>query len=292
MIDLSQLPPPDVVEALDYESILAAMLADLQARDQAFTALLESDPAYKILQVAAYREVLLRQRVNDAARGVMLSFAVGSDLDQIGANFNVGRLLIRAADATAVPPTPAMYEADADFRVRIQLALEGITTAGSVGSYVFHALGASPDVKDVSATSPAPGVVEVYVLARSGSGAASPGVLSAVSAALNAEDVRPLTDSVSVQSAQIVPFSIDARIHVAPGPDRGVVQAAAVAALQRLLDSRRVIGGRISVSSIYAALQQPGVEYAELIAPTADIITDTTQAPYCTGLAVELESVV
>lgn len=61
-VDLSQLPAPSVVETLDFETILQAMLDDLLARDPDFSALVESDPAYKILEVAAYRELLLRQR--------------------------------------------------------------------------------------------------------------------------------------------------------------------------------------------------------------------------------------
>ncbi len=32
----------------------------------------------------AYREVIWRQRVNEAARAVMLAYATGADLDQIG----------------------------------------------------------------------------------------------------------------------------------------------------------------------------------------------------------------
>ena len=73
-IDLSRLAAPDVVEALDFEAILAEMLADLRGRDSAFTALTEADPAYKILEVAAYRELLIRQRINEAARSVMLAY--------------------------------------------------------------------------------------------------------------------------------------------------------------------------------------------------------------------------
>ena len=50
----------------------------------AFTALVESDPAWTILEVAAYRELLLRQRINDASRAVMLAFATGADLEHLG----------------------------------------------------------------------------------------------------------------------------------------------------------------------------------------------------------------
>ncbi len=59
-VDLSQLRAPGVIEDLNFETILQGMLADLQARDPEFSALVESDPAFKILQVAAFRELLLR----------------------------------------------------------------------------------------------------------------------------------------------------------------------------------------------------------------------------------------
>ena len=126
-IDLSRLTAPDVVEVLDYEVILAEMLADLRGRDSAFTALTEADPAYKILEVAACRELLIRQRINEAARSVMLAYAAGADLDQIAANFGVARLLIRPADERTIPPTPAVYETDEELRNRVTLSPEGCT---------------------------------------------------------------------------------------------------------------------------------------------------------------------
>lgn len=93
-VNLSKLPPPVVVEQLDFETIFAEMLADLQSRDPVFTALVESDPAFKILEVAAYRELLIRQRANESAKAVMLAFANDADLDQLGANVGVARLVI------------------------------------------------------------------------------------------------------------------------------------------------------------------------------------------------------
>ncbi len=141
-VDLSKLPFPAAVEVLDYEVILAAMVADLQTRDPAFTALLESDPAYKILEVAAFREFLLRQRVNEAIKAVTLAYAMGADLDQIAARYNVQRLVLVPADDTTVPPTPAVMESDESLRRRVQLSFEGFSTAGPTGAYIFHSLGA------------------------------------------------------------------------------------------------------------------------------------------------------
>ncbi|AXF38223.1 putative baseplate J-like protein [Ralstonia phage phiRSP] len=284
VVDLSQLQPPNVVEALNFETILAQMLADLRARDPSFNALVESDPAYKILEVAAYRELLMRQRVNEAAKAVMLAFAKGADLDQLGANFNVPRLLIEKGDPNAVPPTPDVYEGDDEFRARIPLSLESYTTAGSEGSYVFHGLSADGDVRDISATSPTPGHVAVYVLSRTGNGQAPQQLLDKVAAALNADRVRPMTDQLSVLSASILEYTIDAELVLYPGPDADVVLQAAHDAAQAYANSLHRNGYDVSLSGIFRALHQPGVQQVNLSAPTANIVVSDGQAPYCTGI--------
>lgn len=285
-VDLSKLPFPAVVESLDFETILAAMLADLQARDTTFTALLESDPAYKVLQVCAYRELLMRQRVNEAAKAVMLAYATGSDLDHIAADYDVERLLITAADETTIPPTEAVYEDDDSLRRRVQLSFEGFSTAGPEGAYIFHALGADPDVLDVSVSSPTAGHVLVTVLSRTGSGAASTGTLDAVTATLSADNVRPLTDSVTVQSASIVNYTIVATIKTFDGPDKDVVMASAQAAAEDYAANNHRLGRDITLSGIYAALHQDGVQNVTLTSPSASIVNDDTEAPYCTSITL------
>ena len=104
-IDLSQLPAPDVVEELDYENLFEerkSTLISLYPADQqeaiSRTLTLESEPLVKLLQENAYRELILRQRINESARAVMVAYATGNDLDQLAANFNVERLVLRAAD--------------------------------------------------------------------------------------------------------------------------------------------------------------------------------------------------
>lgn len=285
-VDLSQLAPPNVVEALDFETILAAMVADLRARDTAFTALLESDPAYKILEVCAYRELLIRQRVNEGAKAVMLAYAAGADLDQIGANYDVPRLLITEADDTTIPPTAAVYEPDEDYRRRILLSLEGYTTAGSRGSYIFHALSASGDCKDVAVTSLVPGTVNVAVLSRTGNGTAPAETLTAVTEALNEETVRPLCDTVVVASTQVQTYTITAVLTLYPGTGQEEVQAAAVAAAEAYAAEQHRIGRDITRSGIFAALHQPGVQNVSLTAPAADIVIGWNQSAFCSAINV------
>jgi phage-related baseplate assembly protein len=289
-IDLSTLPAPDVVETLSFEAILTEMLADLRTRDPSFTALLESDPAYKILEVAAYRELLIRQRVNDGARAVMLAYSTGADLEQIAGLFGVTRKLIDAGDANAIPPIPATYETDASLRYRTQLALEGLSTAGPIGSYVYHALTVE-GVKDVGVQGPPdtdPGDVLVTILAQTGNGAADSNLRSAVLAVLNGEDVRPLTDQVTVQSATIQQYAVIATIYILPGPDPELVKTAAEASVAAFVAAQHKVGADIRLSALYAALHIGGVERVTLASPgiTADLVCTAAQAPFCTGVTI------
>jgi phage-related baseplate assembly protein len=287
-IDLSAVPAPDIIEVLDYQTILTEMVADLRSRDAAFTALVESDPAFKILEVAAYRELLLRQRVNDAARGVMLSYSSGADLENLGALFGVVRKTLTPANPNSIPPTAAVMEADADFRYRITLALEGLSTAGPQGAYLYHAL-KSNSVKDATIVGPptvAPGNVLVSLLGTTGNGAVSTAVLNEVRAILNDQDVRPLTDAVTVQSATIVNYQITATLYTFPGPDSAVVMANAQASAQKFAAENHRVGRDIPLSAVFAALHVPGVQRVVLTSPSASITNNHAQAPFCTAITL------
>ncbi|MFW5401448.1 baseplate assembly protein [Yersinia sp. 1252 StPb PI] len=289
-IDLSQLPAPLAVEALDYETLLDERKAELIAlypadEQEAITRTLslESEPLVKLLQENAYRELVLRQRVNEAAQAVMVAYANGSDLDQLGANNNVQRLIITPADPDAIPPVAAVMESDTDFRLRIPQAFEALSVAGPTGAYEAHARSADGRVADASALSPSPACVTVTVLARAGNGEASPELLGIVRAALNDEDVRPVADRITVQSAAIVDYQIDAVLYIYPGPEAEPVRAAAQAKLNTYISTQRRLGRDIRISAIHAALHVEGVQRVELNAPLADVVLDSTKAAYCTS---------
>lgn len=289
-IDLSRIPLPDAVEALDFEIILAAMITDLigRAPELAGTLATQSDPLVKDLQVGAYREMLLRARINDAVRAVMLATATGSDLDNLAALFGVQRLVITPADPAAIPAVAEVLESDDALRLRTQLALDGFSTAGPRAAYEYHARSADARVVDVAVDSPDPGFVRVVVLSNEGDGQASAELIDAVTSALNADDVRPLCDTVVVQSAQIIPFAIDAQLTMLQGPDANLTLAEAQAELGRYLTSIRGVGRAVRLSGIYAALKRFGVENVTLISPTADVAVAQTQAAYCSAAVVQI----
>lgn len=286
-LDLSTLPAPDVVEQLGYEAILAALIADFRVRWPDFDALVESEPVVKLLQVCAYRELVLRQHFNDRARSVMLAFAAGADLEHLAALFGVARLVLVVANAAT--GAAAVLESDDELRRRIQLAPDSWSVAGPEAAYVFHALAAHPDVLDASASSPAPGAVVVAVLSRVGSGAAAAPVLAAVAAVVNADGIRPLTDQVTVQSAALQNFAITATIKLFAGPDSVAIEAAARAALGAFLARSHRLGRDVPTSAIIAALHVGGVRKVILTAPVADVECTALQAPWCTATNITVE---
>lgn len=285
-INLSNVPAPNVVEQIDYETILAAMIADLQLRDPAFTALVESDPAYKVLEVCAYRETLIRQRCNESARAVMLPYATGTDLDNLVALLNMERLIVVPEDLSAVPPILAVYETDNELKRRALLAWESLSTAGPTGAYIYHALSADGDVKDASATSPQPGQVVITVLSRIGDGTPDAGTLAAVNARLSSDSVRPLTDQVSVQAPTIHNYQIIATLFLFPGPDSAVVMAAAQDAAEAFAANSHRLGVDVTMSGLYSALHQAGVQRVELTAPAAPLVMGPNDAAYCTSIQI------
>src|SRR5690606_3005832 len=91
------LPQPSIIETLDYEAVLAELVADVVARfvDAGVdydVGNLATDPVKIILEACAYREILLRARINDAAKANLVPFSTGSDLDHLAAFYDVERL--------------------------------------------------------------------------------------------------------------------------------------------------------------------------------------------------------
>lgn len=226
VIDLSQLPAPQIVDVPDFETLLAERKAEfvaLHPKDEQEAVIrtleLESEPATKLLQENAYRELLLRQRINEAAQAVMVAYAMGGDLDQLAANYNVKRLTVTPADNDAVPPVAAVMESDEALRLRVPAAFEGLSVAGPTAAYEFHARSADGRVADASATSPAPAEVVLTVLSREGDGTAEKDLLDVVEKALNSENVRPVADRLTVRSAEIIPYRVEATIFLYPGSE-------------------------------------------------------------------------
>jgi phage-related baseplate assembly protein len=234
---------------------------------------LESEPARKLIEVFAYRELGLRGRVNDAAKAVMLAFAVGTDLDHIGARYAVARLT---------------GEDDERFRARVALAPEALSVAGPEGAYQFHAMTADVTIKDVSVYMSRPGRVVVTVMMSGSNPVPDTAMLLKVREAINAKVVRPLTDEVIVSAPQVIttPISVTATLY--PGPDQTLVSSKITAALNALVTRNALLGYDLKKSAIYAAAHQDGVHSVTISEPADDIVVTASQLVKVTSVSVAL----
>lgn len=271
-VDMSQLPAPTIIETLSFEDIFEELLVDFKSKDPTYDALVESDPVIIALECAAYREVLLRNRINEAAKACLLAYAVGTDLDNHAAFYGLTR---------------QEGESDDRLRYRTQLAAEALTTAGSEKSYLFHALSADSRVKSASVKSPDPGEVLVTIMSTEDDGVASQDLIDTVETYLSSEEVRPLTDHVEVQAAEMVEYEINAQVYMYLSPSMSITEQECRDALDRYLAKNSTIGNTIARSGIFDALHTEGVQKVVLTDPDDDVETTKEQAPQCTNITLE-----
>lgn len=291
---LSQLPPPEIIESLDFEVLFTqrkdafiALYPPEQQADVAATLALESEPITKTLQENAYLEMLLRQRINNAALACMLPWSTGADLDNLVANWDVFRLVIQEGDESATPPVPTIMESDEALRERTLLAWDGLSVAGPEQAYEYFARSSDGRVSDAKAVSPTPACVTVTVLSSEGDGSASAELLAIVEAAFSGEDVTPCADRVTVQSAEILPYLIDALLTIdTTDAEAELILQTARDRLTAWVNPRLRLGVEVPRSAVDAVLHVPGVRRVDLIG-WVDIVPTQQQAAWCEGWNVE-----
>lgn len=286
VIDLSRLPPPDAIEPVAYEDLLARWQAEVRRRWPEFDTLSEADPVHVVIETGAYMHMLEIVSRNDAVRAVMLASARGANLAQLVAIFQLERKVVARGDPHARPPVLPTFESDESLLRRAQLFPSSVSTAGPESSWRYHAINASPLVKDVHVASPNPGEITLTVLSREGSGIAGQDLLYAVEAALSADDVRPMGDELAVQSAAIVEYQVTAQLTIGSGPDSAAVLEAAKASVEAAAEARHALGSGMPLSALYAALHVEGVTAVALTAPAADVAATAIQAAYATQVEV------
>ncbi|MBF7683859.1 baseplate J/gp47 family protein [Acinetobacter sp. B5B] len=289
-VDFSLLSKPNMVEEIDFESLLierkSALIALFDSEQQAtITAVLdrESEPLTKFLQESCYREIILRKRINEAALSTLLAFATGTDLDAVVANYGIKRLLVNAATAD----TSAVYETDDALRYRASLVFDSLSVAGPTSAYEYHALSADGRVADAKASSPAPAEALVTILQRdTETGTATDALLQVVQNYLNDDVRRPVADRLTVQSVSVVPFELVATIYTNNLPESDSLLTAAKTAVQSYLDESRRIGRSIYLSKIYNLLHVSGVVHVVIDSPKMDIDVSAVQVAHCTNITL------
>lgn len=271
-INLALLPPLDVIQQLELTTIVDDIVSRAGLENAS-----PSDPAYRVALASAYRELMLRQDSNEQARGLMLAFATGPELDHLGVTYY--------HHPDGLPVTRLVGELDDDYRARLQQAPKGLSVAGPDDAYIFHAKSASVSVKSAKVLSPAPVTVDLYILSKDGDGTPSATLLTTVEDYLQSR--RPLTDLLTVKAAQIVNFGLTASLTLKASPVPETVRLLAEQSLQTYLDDTHQLNGRVVESRVHAALTVEGVEEVTLTG-WDDVICTVQQAPYCNALSVTI----
>lgn len=165
---------------------------------------------------------------------------------------------------------------DEEYYNLMRLSQDGWSTAGSTGSYIYHAMQASTEIADVVPNSPSPGKVYIYVLMKDGKPAGEE-IKNAVLEECSADKVRPFTDHVQMGDPEIVPYDIDLTYYItADSPVNSTeIQKAVENAVKGYISWQSAKMGRdINPSKLYQMLMQTGIKRADLRSPSFQPLRD------------------
>lgn len=257
--DLANIPQPAVIEVLSFEGVFADMQDDLVDRFPAVEPVLQLESAItnKLMEVSAYRELMMRARINDAAKANLVAFANGSDLDHLAAFYDVARL---------------SGEDDETFRARIILAIQARSPGGSAYWYQAAALRADVRIQSVAVFREEffP-IIHIAVLSRENDGIPDEAMLDAVNSLVQSDEVRLLNDTLIVEPAVTTGTEIEVNIWLLPSAPLSVVDNMEQG-IRKSWKAEAGIGFDLVPSWIEARLHTPGVQRVEVVTPSNRVV--------------------
>lgn len=162
----------------------------------------------------------------------------------------------------------AEIEDDTALTQRIYQATAGYSVAGPKDAYIYHAKRARADVDDVIVYSPAPDQVNVLFTLNDGS-LPDDGALQAMTEALSADDVRPLTDQVTALAPEEVPYNIALTYYISSSdsPQAAAIQSAVMASVEAYKTWQRKIGRDVTPSKLIQLVMEAGAKRVAVTAP-------------------------
>ena len=165
---------------------------------------------------------------------------------------------------------------DEEYYELMRASMDSYSCAGAKGGYIYFAKQVSTEIADVIAASPTPGVVNLYVLMKDGTQAGEE-IKSAVLAACSADDVRPLTDLVTVEDAETAPYNVAFTYYTQKGTAKSASQIATD--VQAAVDAYTAwqggkLGRDVNPSHLTALLMDTGVKRVELAEPAFMALRD------------------
>lgn len=158
---------------------------------------------------------------------------------------------------------------DDEFYELLRLSMDGYSTAGARGGYIYWAKQESTEIADVIAASPTPGTVKLYILMKDGTPATEE-MKSRVLAACSADDRRPLTDHVLVEDPENVDYKIKFTYYTQEGNAISAeeLEAAVKAKVEEYTAWQcEKLGRDINPSRLISMLMETGIKRVDLIEP-------------------------
>ncbi|MBB1489383.1 baseplate J/gp47 family protein [Oceanospirillum sediminis] len=325
LTDRNYLPDPEAIHRPKFEDLVQQFKTDYIANVRATDPVL-ADEIEKTLEqpgelltkmCETFTQHLLNEieRRNQQAKQLLPGWSRGSNLDNMVAHQGIQRQVLDPGDPDAFPVIPPVQESDDHLLLRYLLQSHA-PAAGSRMQYKASCLtldesavvtvtkpefnkvqltytlnpeGIAAQIKDGNGLMPIPGHVTVTILAREGDGTASDSLLDKVREHFSRPDVAPGTDQITVQGAEIVPYTIKAVAWIGRGPDVQITEQSLITKLQAYADQQHLLEAKVLPSFITHILHDAGALEREVIEPAEEIRCLPHQAPYCTGIEVEVK---
>lgn len=171
-------------------------------------------------------------------------------------------------------------EDDLSLKERTYLAPSGYSTAGPQDAYTFWAKTYNTDIGSVLPTTPEPTKAVIYILMRDGS---MPGeeVIRGLEDFYQNEDIRPMTDLVTVSAPEEKPFDVALTYYIARSNQASAasIQARVNAAVQDFIFwQTSEIGKDINPTELIRLVREAGAKRVEITSPVFTEVQKTEVA--------------
>lgn len=288
-------PVPQAIETLSYEILRGDWLATFRPLFLARTGEdydvgdIETDPGVIIAEAFSYLRLSDRARINEVYAALRLALATGANLDGLGIDRGVRRLVYVPAD----PETgaAAAMEPDESYRLRIWLKMQTWGLGSPYGvEYAARTRGLAAIADARCYDFPGEGRMRLVLLRAAGFAGDFGAVLADVGAYVMARHRRPGAVFIDTVAATIRPVPVAGVLSIRRGASSATVVTAAGSAVAAYMATRRRIGALVPQARLDAAVCVADVVNAK-ITPDADLRIGVEEAAELGSLSLATQVV-
>lgn len=205
----------------------------------------------------------------------------GNDLLARQVNILVDPLpYIESVENTTTTEGGAAEEDDESLAERVYLAPSSYSVAGPSDAYVYWAMTYNANIGSVKPVTPSPGCVDIYILMADGT-IPETEMIQGLEEYLSDNEIRPMTDLVTVKTPEVVEFNISFRYYInrSDSAKAVTIQEEVQAAVSDYLSWQTTqIGRDINPDELIQRIKAAGGKRVELTAPAFTVVADTQVA--------------